>query len=452
MARSMVLCACMALVFGCLERDIAPLDPHVSRFFERVVGGNGVADVDLLFVIDDSGSMREEQESLRREIPLLVEALANPPLDATGRPQWNAVESLSVAIVTTNVGTRGHPVDGTRVGICTANGGWGDGGALVENGACETGSVHTWRADSSETPATFAARIGCIADVGIDGCGLEQPLAAAMLALDAEEAFPRADSLLAVIVLSDEEDCSFANPAEFFGGTERGRALNQRCALRTDLLDPIDGVVGSLLAGRDPDQLVFAALVGVPEDLADASFQQILDDPRMQYRITEDNDIGLEPACRSEGGLAAPGRRYVELASRLDGALIRSICAESFQPAILELAGRIGGRVRSVCANRSLIPDEFGAVTCEVRETLPADMRCSDLVARTYLELDESGREVCVVDQAVQGRTQGWTYDVTDPTCEQVRYTEDSVPPLGVEVTLQCLVEVEAPVPGDIGS
>ncbi len=446
-----LVCACVALSFGCLERDIGPLDPNVSRSFETVVGGGGIVDVDVLFVIDDSGSMDEEQESLRREIPLLIEGLTNPPTNEAGRPEWNPVESLQVAIVNTNLGTRGHSVSPSRVGACANGDGWGDGGALVRNATCEGGPLHFWSSESGDDPSAFATRVGCHADVGTSGCGLEQPLAAAMLALEADANFPRPDALLAVVVLSDEEDCSMADPVGFFSGPESGRALNQRCVQHPEFLDPIDGIIASLSAGRDENQLLFAALVGVPEDLGDAPLQTILDDSRMEYQLTDTNDLGLVPACESTGGEAAPGRRYVELANRLDGSLVRSICAESFQPAIAELTRRIGGRVRSVCANRSLTPDEAGAVACEVRETLPAGMRCGDLPARTFLELDESGLEVCVVDQAVSGLTQGWRYDVTDPTCEQVLYTPDAIPPLGVQVRLQCLVEVEAPVPGDVG-
>lgn len=452
MARTGMLsiCACAVLCFGCLERDIGPIDPHVSRFFETVVGGDGVGDVDLLFVIDDSGSMFEEQDSLRREIPLLVEGLANPPLDDAGRPQWNPVESLRIAIVTTNVGTRGFRAEPRRVGMCAANDYWGDAGALVVDGSCSPDTVHTWSSESGESPADFADRIGCIADVGTDGCGLEQPLAATMLALEADPDFPRDDALLAIVVLSDEEDCSLADPAGFFSGTETGPSLNQRCVVHPEYLDPIDGVLSTIIAGRDPRNVIFAALVGLPEELGDATFQEMLDHPRMAYQLTTENDLGMRPACESIGGEAAPGRRYVELASRLEGSLVRSICAESFQPAIAELTRRIGGRVSSVCANRSLTPDEFGAVACEVREVLPEAMRCGDLPARTFLELDENGREVCVVDQAVGGRTTGWRYDVEDATCEQVAYTDDALPPFGVRVSLQCLVEVESAVPGDV--
>ncbi len=444
------------LIIGCNPRDIGPIDPHVSRFFHVDVGNDGVGDVDLLFVIDDSGSMAEEQASLEREIPRLIEGLTNPPLDAEGNPEWNAVQSLHVAVVTTNLGTRGVPVSSARVGAaCAASGGRGDDGALRVTPACGPNAVLRWR--EGDDPAAFAAQVGCLTDAGTSGCGLEQPLAAAVLALDQPPGttpFPRPEALLAVVVLSDEEDCSLGDAAGFFAGSETGRELNQRCVREPNLLEPIDGLVAGLLAGRDPESFLFAALVGLPEDLQEASLETMLADERMQYRLTSDNALGLVPACESfdsttgeSRGQAAPGRRYVELAQRFEGSLVRSICAESFQPAIAELTRRLGGRVSGVCATRSLTPDAEGAVACEVRETLPEGARCLDLPARSFLELSPEGREVCLVQQAVGTATVGWRYDA-DGSCEQVLYTEDAVPPFGTRVDLECLVDVEVPAPG----
>jgi hypothetical protein len=73
-------------------------------------------------------------------------------------------------------------------------------------------------------------------------------------------------------------------------------------------------------------------------------------------------------------------------------------------------------------------------------------MRCGDLPSRLFVEIDEDGRDVCTVEQAVRGRTSGWFYDVSSPECEQVAFTSDAVPPLGTTVSLVCLVEVERPV------
>jgi len=428
----------LLLTTGCEFRDVTPVDPRVSRFFETTVGQDGVADVDVLFVIDDSQSMREEQDSLRREIPLLVEGLVDPPLGDDGEPTHNAVESLNVAIVTTNMGTSGVYFDaaGAR---CAANESRGDDGALRAD-PDTGGQVFRWR--SGDDPDAFGDAIARTADVGTTGCGLEQPLAAAVAALR-HDGFPRDGSLLAVVVLSDEEDCSLADPAGYFATDERGSALNRRCVEEQHLLLPVDQVIADIRGARGDESFLFAALVGVPEDIAERDVGAILADPRMQYVPNLTNDLGLEPACNNERGMAAPGRRYLQLAARLDGALVRSICARSFAPAIDELTRRIGARIGDVCVERALTPDVDGAVACEVREILPAGRACDALPARSYLETTPEGREVCVVAQATGGVASGWRYEADDGGCEQVRFTEDAIPPFGARIQLECLVDVE---------
>jgi len=440
--RVRLTCALMTMLAlaGCDTRELKPIDPAVSQSFEIDVTGS-TGDVDLLFVIDDSGSMREEQESLRREIPQLVRGLTSPPLDADGEPLWNAAASLQIAIVTTNLGTNGVPEDPSRVGsACSANGGFGDDGALL---ACPDGAVSTWT--EGQDIDAFVDGIGTCADVGTDGCGLEQPLLAGVQALD-NAGFPREGSLLGVVVLSDEEDCSLADPGTFFSGGEVGRAINQRCYQDTPSLVPVAEIVRRLQEDRNAENLIFAALVGVPEDLGEATLGAILEDPRMTYLLA-DNDLGVEPACRRTEagelvGEAAPGRRYVEVAQAVDG-LVASICAESYQPAIAELTRRIGGRVEGICATRNLTPAEDGSVRCSVKETLPLGMSCDELSARTFVATDGEGRQICRVAQAIGDVSEGWFYDVSDPVCEKVSYTEGIAPPIEVGVTLSCLSRVE---------
>lgn len=455
MNRCTVMSTCaLVLLLGCEHRDLKPITPNVSRIFEVGVNGSGVGDVDLLFVIDDSNSMREEQESLRREIPRLVEGLTSPPTDEMGRPMWNAVESLRVAIVTTNMGSAGHPETARLPAICSMNDFRGDDGALREDAACASGRVFDWY--EGQDAAAFSAEVACVADVGIAGCGLEQPLLAAGRALNSSaevpREFPRAEALLAVVVLSDEEDCSLADPAGFFSGDEVGPQLNQRCSRNPEFLVGVEAMMESIRGERTDDRFLFAALVGVPRDLESADLDTILADPRMAYQYTEENALGLVPACtRTAGGVevgqASPGRRYVQLAQRFSGSLIRSICAESFQPAIAELTARIGGRIDGVCANRALTPDEDGAVECVVRETLPPGMACDELPGRDRYGTTPEGRNVCNVVQAVRGVAAGWRYDVENPECEQVAYIpEAAVPPRGTSVELECLVEVEVPI------
>ncbi len=437
-----VLMTMLALATGCDTRELKPIDPAVSQSFEIDVSGS-TGDVDLLFVIDDSGSMEDEQESLRREIPQLVRGLTSPPLDAEGNPRWNAAESLQIAIVTTNLGTNGVPEDSSRVGLaCSANGNLGDDGALL---ACPGGAISQWT--PGDDIDAFVDGIGTCADVGIDGCGLEQPLLAGVKAL-ANAGFPREGSLLGMVVLSDEEDCSLADPATFFSGGEVGPQINQRCYTDPTSLVATDEIVRLLREGRDPERFVFAALVGMPEELTGADLPTVLADSRMDYVLSLENQLGVEPACTRRNelgelvGEAAPGRRYIEVAQQVDG-LVASICAESYQPAIAELTARIGGRVQGICAARNLTPAEDGSVRCSVRETLPVGLTCDELTARSYLMTDDEGREICTVAQAVGDVSQGWFYDTSDDECEKVSYTEGIAPPAEVAVTLSCLSRVE---------
>src|SRR5690606_22476209 len=111
---------------------------------------------------------------------------------------------------------------------------------------------------------------------------------------DAENAgLARPDSLLAVVVLADEDDCS-ARDVELFDPTSSTYTadLNLRCqAHAEEALHPIERYVDGLLALRRdrPDLLAYALIGGVPPDLVEPSasaegYARILADERMQER------------------------------------------------------------------------------------------------------------------------------------------------------------------------
>jgi hypothetical protein len=258
-------------------------------------------------------------------------------------------------------------------------------------------------------------------------------------------------------VLTDEEDCSLRDPAPFYATLPGGRAINVHCTSHTELLLPVPELVARLRAGRTDDTFVFAAIAGVPVDLveAGADFATILADPRMRYVPDSTTTVGLAYACQrfegtTERSAATPGRRYVELASRLEGALVRSICEESFRPALAELTRRIGARITGACLNRSLAPAADGTVPCEVVETLPAGARCDELPARTPLGFDDEGRARCEIAQAGPSGASGWLYDTSDPACDRLVFTDDAVPPFGAAVEFECIVELERPDTGEV--
>ncbi|HBQ15047.1 MAG TPA: hypothetical protein DEF51_29290, partial [Myxococcales bacterium] len=117
----------LPMLAGCLERRGTAIGPNIGFGQDVSVGDFGVTRVDLLFVIDNSGSMSQEQDNLAVQIPALVRDLVSPPdHDADGEPDWAAVESLRIGIATTDVGTGSVMYPGSR---CAPR---GEDGALRE--------------------------------------------------------------------------------------------------------------------------------------------------------------------------------------------------------------------------------------------------------------------------------------------------------------------------------
>lgn len=439
-ALSMVTCVlCSALAAGCLERPGTTVGPEIGFGQEVSIGGGGVSAVDVLFVIDDSGSMDEEQENLAVQIPALVRDLASPPdRNDDGRPDWAAVESLHIAIANTDTGTGSISITGSG---CLRG---GDTGVLH-------GGVFEWA--TGDDPDAFAGRVRtAVEGLGISGCAFEQQLEASAAALVGGSAlgFPREDALLAVIVVTDEEDCSVEDDDSFFSSATPS-TYNVHCTRGSHLLTPLADLLADLRGDREDDEIVFAAITGVPVDLAPgATPAEILAHPDMQYR--EDTDgRSFEPVqvcefVNDEGvslGGAAPARRLVQLGAMLPGSVLTSICTDDFGPAISEIAARIGERVRGVCLARALPEQSGGEVPCQTVVRLPEGEACDSFAAYSPRGVDAEGRELCDVTQVESGATSGgWYYDGSDASCPQLVLTEDAQPPLGAELTAECFVNV----------
>ena len=79
--------------------------------------------VDLLFVVDNSNSMREEQAVLTDQIQIMVRELIEPTVAGGDTPP--AVQDLHIGVVSPDLGVGGYAVD-----TCTAGGLNGDNGEL----------------------------------------------------------------------------------------------------------------------------------------------------------------------------------------------------------------------------------------------------------------------------------------------------------------------------------
>ena len=338
----------------------------------RQLSCGSCANVDILFVVDDSPSMLEEQASLAAVLPAMLSRLASGDVDGDGVPDKEPIESIQIGVLSPNMGTVGvdRPEcpggqfggdDGilrTEIGLTQAEV-TGLGQSFYEScarGLDDAPSFVEYLPRPGEAPPDdVVLDMRCRALTGTQGCEYEAPLEAALRATTparsnlrffsandselghgdgANRGFLREDSLLIVVVISDEDDCSIADPA-FFSASGSEGLPEITCAIDGAAeLHSLSRYVSGLLALRPAEDLIFGAVVGVPEPLLTEplDFFSILDDSRMVVRPNPDG-TGLESSCTvagPRGDPATPPRRIVrlaaELASRGGEVALSSIC------------------------------------------------------------------------------------------------------------------------------
>lgn len=200
-----ILCACVLVACGPSVRNNQGDDDSVDASTQPTGDGTEkrCEKMDVLFVIDNSGSMMQEQTNLIANFPAFISVLNNSGLDyrvavtTTGR-------DYSYAMTTPIGGSIPMSQDG------------GDNGAMLKPGACNM--TKRWIDKTDPDPSmTFS----CVANVGIGGPSDEMPLSAMRDAFEermtdgTNMGFRRPDSLLAVVFLTDEEDCSYEQSVTF---------------------------------------------------------------------------------------------------------------------------------------------------------------------------------------------------------------------------------------------
>jgi hypothetical protein len=165
-------------------------------------GANPQADecqkMDIIFVVDDSGSMGEEQSNLATNFPQFVNAIDAYTTKSGSKLDWR------IAVTTTGRDLN-YTVD--ALGVTLPQNEKGDNGAFRN----KCGPTKRW-VEKADTDAS--STFSCRAEVGTSGPSIEMPLYSLKLALNDRMAdgtnagFLRPDALLAVVILTDEDDCS----------------------------------------------------------------------------------------------------------------------------------------------------------------------------------------------------------------------------------------------------
>ncbi|QQR90071.1 MAG: hypothetical protein IPJ88_18315 [Myxococcales bacterium] len=504
----------LMLLWGCPNRDLRPLTPCVVSGVVAEVQQNPADKIDILFMIDNSNSMTEEQGALAQEFATMVNVLTTGELEietenGTETKTFSPVTDMHIGVVSSDMGVGSADIN--AVGTCgndSRDAGYdqtiGDDGLLqtagdTSNPACAESypSFLTYSCDDNgncnPSSSVLASDFTCVAKLGVGGCGVEQQLESVLKALSdpaatdpvtfqngeghgsngdetlgvapgANAGFVRDDSLLAIIMITDEDDCSTSNPDVFTAvsqNSEWNSPLNRipafRCASNpaisgAEVLYPTQRYIEGLLKLREDREqlLVFAAITGVPQDLVDnntsngdINFDAVLGDnaepthPLTETEMLTANSSGvcingdvrdaLRPACGqwTEGTcsgvdpadqFAFPARRIVEVAKGLNdltggNSVVQSICpvevtpgnfVTDFSGALTQILNKIGDAISgSTCLPRELNRNTEGLVNCDVVETLPLGETCESYPGRTLREVSAEGNEVCVIEQLV---------------------------------------------------
>jgi hypothetical protein len=242
--------------------------------------------LDVLFVVDSSAAMADKQNVLNLSLPSFVKRLVNPLcVDAQGKPvatqpasgdvacssgtrELTPVNDLHLGVITTSIGGHGSPVCMTAT---SADDHLDDRAELLPAQRANLPSFNdegylafdsTGSAGVSDVGSVISDLQAIVSAAGERGCGFEAPLEAMYRFLVDPEppiavvqvnnqsvreginkdlllqrsAFLRPDSAVAIVILSDESDCSIIdeNVGWFVGSTSRMPRSTAACDVNSN--------------------------------------------------------------------------------------------------------------------------------------------------------------------------------------------------------------------------
>ena len=445
----------IALAAGCTSRTFeAPaIRPAVSVRNVQTYHQNDK--LDLLFMIDDSSSMDKMQTKLKEQLPLFMQVLQNAP---------GGLPDIHIAVVSSDMGI---PSDAT-IPSCTRYGDQGMFRASAQDACLATtlapGATFL---SSSGGISNFTGSISdvfqCIALLGASGCGFENQLASIDRALGADgqgpaptqnASFLRDDAILAIVLLTNEDDCSAPSDTRIYsengspeslanplGPITNGYRCNRYGHLCTDpktggtgvmppltppagatgnppivdlthcesndsdsgMLTPVSKFISDIRhLKQDPDnQILVAAIMAPPAPYAvtwapgktsSGSTEQW---PLVMHSCGAAGGDDMNPAATdlvSDGSFGDPGVRITQFLNGFSDSVAASICAPSYANALTAIATRINQKFAPPCLTGRIARTATGVPDCAVVDRL-FDARDGKWSDQAVMSCDETGNQ-----------------------------------------------------------
>ena len=409
--RSLVLCCALlsaVALDGCKTEMLHPADAGATGWtgaLDPLHGNN----VDILFVIDDSSDMALAQDNLIRNFPTFMATLQSDP---------SGPRNVHIAVLSQDMGAGG-------IAGCDDDSNALPGG---KRGIFQYTARKTCNGTSLLSGATFISNIagvanytgavedvfGCIAPLGESGCGFNHQLAAVLRAFGADghpapaenQGFLRPEAALAIVMLTNEDDCSVSPGVPLFDTTvnltmasQLGPPIHFRCnefghtcdGMHPNRNAPNNNVAATVTynncTSNDSDGYLLSttdtanrikSLKADPSKVIVASIQG----SPTPYTVHWANPTSADTSCgtascpwpemthactASDGRHGDPGVRTAQFAQQFGtNGLVLSVCDGSFGPGLDRVAATINQAVGPTCIPGPVALDSAGQPNCKV--------------------------------------------------------------------------------------
>lgn len=248
---------------GCLQRPVVEQEPVTSNVFVTQVPFSKIDAIDLLFVVDNSVSMADKQVLLVDAVPQMVERLVTPDCinaDSGERQGSTRDGEGNLQCAGDGFALEFEPVNNINIGVISSSlGGFGADGVCVDADDADKSRLMPkvradlpnpnglgfleWNGGSDTDVQTLSTDFAAhVAASGETGCGFEAPLEAwyrflvdpsppaglmkvsnattstgpDATILQQRAEFLRPTSLVAIVVLTDENDCSVMEGGPYY--------------------------------------------------------------------------------------------------------------------------------------------------------------------------------------------------------------------------------------------